>query len=242
MIDYGKYEKISDNIMIIANRVILKMNVGLSYYINENKRINFHREVEYYSQKANKNLINIKRQFDYYLSIEHTETKDFIRIGITDIIKLRYALDEAYKFFTDPKYSNIYAKKDGELIMLSRPSPIIISGLSMDKYLQFEPSIFVNFRGESERGLRMFLSSSNTYCDISINRLEGFKYIIDSINLFEAAQNMINYIERPECGYNLYTFNTEPDNMDRDFEGQEGRKVENKKSNLSYFDKMKSLE
>ncbi len=242
MIDYGKYEKISDNIMIIANRVILKMNVGLSYYINENKRINFHREVEYYSQKANKNLINIKRQFDYYLSIEHTETKDFIRIGITDIIKLRYALDEAYKFFTDPRYSNIYAKKDGELIMLSRPSPIIISGLSMDKYLQFEPCIFVNFRGESERGLRMFLSSSNTYCDISINRLEGFKYIIDSINLFEAAQNMINYIERPERGYNLYTFNTEPDNMDRDFEGQEGRKVESKKSNLSYFDKMKSLE
>ena len=61
MIDYSKYEKITDDIMIIANKVVLRMNVGLSYYTTENKRINFHREVEYYSQKANKNLINIKR-------------------------------------------------------------------------------------------------------------------------------------------------------------------------------------
>ena len=80
MIDYNKYEKISDTIMIIANRVVLKMNVGLNNYMNENKRISFHREVEYYSSKANKNLINIKRQFDYYLSIEHTETKAYIEL------------------------------------------------------------------------------------------------------------------------------------------------------------------
>ena len=49
MIDYSKYEKITDDIMIIANKVVLRMNVGLSYYTTENKRINFHREVEYYS-------------------------------------------------------------------------------------------------------------------------------------------------------------------------------------------------
>lgn len=242
MIDHSKYEKITDDIMIIANRVILKMNVGLSYYTSENKRINFHREVEYYSQKANKNLINIKRNFDYYLSIEHTIKKDYIRIGISDIIKLRYALDEAYKFFIDIKYQNIYAKSNGELIMLQHPDPIIITGLSMDKYLQFEPCIFTNFRGEAERGLRMFLSSNESYCDISINRLEAFKYIIDSINLFECAQNMLNYIERPEYGYNLYSFNTEPEIEEPEFSGKEGRKPEGQKSNLSYFDKMKGLE
>ena len=67
MIDRSKYEKITDDIMIIANRVVLRMNVSLSYYNQESKRYNFHREVEYYSQKANKNLINIKRNFDYYL-------------------------------------------------------------------------------------------------------------------------------------------------------------------------------
>lgn len=242
MIDNSKYEKISDTIMVIANRVVLKMNVGLSYYTNENKRINFHREVEYYSSKANKNLINIKRNFDYYLTIEHMVTKDYIRIGITDIIKLRYAIDESYKFFIDSKYKNLYAKSNGELIMLEHPTPVLISGLSMDKYLQFEPCIFTNFRGEAERGLRMFLSSTESYCDISINRLEGFKYIIDSINLFECAQNMLNYLERPEPGYNLFTFNTEPEVEEGDFEGKEGRVITGNKSNKSYFDKMKDLE
>lgn len=242
MIDRSKYEKITDDIMIIANRVVLRMNVGLSYYIKDNKRINFHREVEYYSQKANKNLINIKRHFDYYLSIEHTINKDFIRIGLSDIVKLRYALDEAYKFFTDPKYTNIYAKKDGEIILYKKVDPIIITNLTMDKYLQFEPCVYIDMRGETQRGLRMFLSSSSSYCDISIRNLEAFKYVIDSINLFESAQQMLNYIERPDFGSNLYTFNTEPeDEEELDFKGKEGREITSKK-NISFFDKMRSLE
>ena len=243
MIDRSRYEKISDDIMIIANRVVLRMNVNLSYYTQENnKRINFHREVEYYSQKANKNLINIKRNFDYYLTIEHIINKDYIRIGISDILKLRYALDEAYKFFIDTKYKNLFVKHNGELRMYMRPDPIIITDLSMDKYLQFEPCIYTNFRGEAERGLRMYLSSKDSYCDISINRLEAFKYIIDTINLYESAQLMINYIERPEFGTNLYTFNTEPEpESDIGFQGKEGRQVKSK-NNISFFDKMKGLE
>lgn len=241
MIDRSKYEKITDDIMIIANRVVLRMNVSLSYYNQENKRYNFHREVEYYSQKANKNLINIKRNFDYYLTIEHTINKDYIRIGLRDILKLRYALDESYKFFIDQKYKNLYAKKDGELILYMKIDPIIIT-VSMDKYLRFEPCVYTDFRGEAQRGLRMFLSSTQSYCDISISNLEAFKYIIDTINLYESAQLMINYIERPDFGTNLYTFNTEPnDEASADFEGKEGRKIKLDK-NLSFFDKMKGLE
>ena len=49
--DRSSYEKFTDDIMIIANRVILRMNIGLSYYNTDNKRINFHREIQYYSQK-----------------------------------------------------------------------------------------------------------------------------------------------------------------------------------------------
>ena len=59
MLDRSNYEKITDDIMVLANKFVLKMNVALSFYNNDNKRINFHREVEYYSQKAYKNLINI---------------------------------------------------------------------------------------------------------------------------------------------------------------------------------------
>lgn len=242
MIEQSRYEKITDDILIIANRVVLRMNVGLSYYTSDNRRFNLHREIEYYSQKANKNLINIKRNYDYYLTIEHIDNKDYIRIGLNDILKLRYALDEAYKFFIDPKYKNLYVKKDGELILYMQPEPIVITNLSMDKYLQFEPCIYVDFRGESQRGLRMYLSSSTSYCDISLNRLEAFKYIIDSINLFESAQLMINYIQRPEFGTNLYTFNTEPDEeADIEFKGKEGRTVQNK-NNISFFDRMKKLD
>ena len=241
MPDRIKYEKITDEIMIIANRVDLRMNVNLASYIN-NKRIEYHREVEYYSQKAHKNLINIKRNFDYYLTIEHLVNKNYIRIGLTDITKLKRALNESYKFFTEPKYKNLYVKKDGELILYMNPDPILITGLSMDNYLKFEPCIYTNFRGESERGLRMYLSSEEAFCDISLNKLEAFIYIIESINLYESAQLLLNYIQRPEFGYNLYTFNTEPEiDVEGNFEGKDGREVKNKQ-NMSYFDKMKNLE
>lgn len=240
--DRFKYEKITDDIMIIANRVLLRMNVSLAFYNNENKRTTFHREVEYYSQKANSNLINIKRNFDYYLTIEHVINKDYIRIGITDIMKLRHALDEAYKFFTDPKYENLYVKTDGELILYMNVNPIVLTGLSMDKYLKFEPCVYLDFRGETQRGLRMYLSSDSSYCDISLNRLEAFMYIINTINLFESAQMMINYFGRPELGHNLYSYNIEPeDDVELNFEGKDNRKVTSNK-NVSYFDKMKNIE
>lgn len=241
MKDRNKYEKITDDIMMISNRVMLKMNVALSYYSSENKRSNFHREVEYFSQKANQNLVNIKRNFDYYLSIENIKTKDYVRIGIIDITKLQYALNEVYKFFTDPKYQNLYVKKDGEYILYMNVEPIIITELSMDKYLQFEPCVFMNFRGETERGVRMYLSSKESYCDISIHRLEAFIYTINNINLFQSAQLMLNYFERPELGYNLYSCSTEPDIEDINFEGKDGRKLPSNK-NISYFEKMKGLE
>lgn len=243
MIDRNSLDKFTDDIMIIANRVVLRMNVGLAYFTNDNRRLPFHREVEFYSQKANKNLINIKRHFDYYLTIEHITNKDYIRIGVSEIMKLQYALEESYKFFTDPKYDKLYVKKDGELIMYMRVNPIIITGLPQDKYLQFEPSIFMNFRGEPERGLRMYLSSQESYCDISLRNLEGFIYIIKNINLFQSAQTMLNYIERPEFGTNLFTFNTEPDSEENaNFQGKDGRQVLGNKPNMSYFDKMKGLE
>lgn len=240
--DRSSYEKFTDDIMIIANRVMLRMNISLTYYTSENKRIGFHREIEYYSSKANTNLINIKRNFDYYLSIEHVITKDFIRIGVPEMMKVQYALHEAYKFFTDSKYANLYAKTNDDLIIYSRVDPIIVSGLPQDKFLQFEPCVYTDFRGDPQRGLRMYLSSMESYCDISINRLEGFIYIMDNINLFQSAQTMLNYIERPDFGTNLYSYITEPEpDLEANFQGQEGRKIQSNKP-ISYFDKMRNLE
>lgn len=241
--DRSNYEKITDDIMVLANRVMLRMNVSLAYYTTDNsKRIGFHREIEYYSTKANMNLINIRRNFDYYLSIEHIINKDFIRIGVSEMMKLQYGLHEAYKFFTDSKYSNLYAKSGDDLIVYMRTEPIVVSGLPQDKFLQFEPCVYTDFRGDPQRGLRMYLSSMESYCDISISKLEGFIYTIDTFNLFQSAQEMLNYIERPEFGTNLfsYTSDMEPD-IDTNFQGQEGRTIQSNKS-LSYFDKMRNLE
>jgi hypothetical protein len=41
---------------------------------------------------------------------------------------------------------------------------------------------------------------------VPVNVFAGFMYIINSIDMFTAAQNMINYIGHPDFGTNLLTF------------------------------------
>ena len=169
-------------------------------------------------------------------------------IGISDMLKLKIGINEAYKFFTDPKYKNLYmkTKKEGTLILYENPDPVIITDLSMGNYLKFEPSIYENMHGELNRSIRIYLSSEVSYYDIPLRNFMGFKYFIDNFNMFESAQIMINYIQRPEFGTNLYNVKSEYYNdpeENNNFSGRTGRTVTNDKtSHQSYFDKMKGLE
>lgn len=236
-IQHDIYDKISDDIYLLGKNVILRFNINLSKDINNN-RVYFHKEFQYPSKyNNNSSLITIRRNFDFYFTIENiykdedTGIKEFIRLGITEIMLVQQKLYEVLKWFTDKQFETLYARKGKDLIMLGRADNIKIANLPMDKYLIFEAIVCI-YETNSFPGVRLYLSSSTNYIDMSVDKFMGFYYLLTNINMYESAQLMINYLERPDNGTNITTYKGNNDNID--MEGvtcKEGRLVTPKINN-----------
>lgn len=244
------YDKISDDLCLLGFNTVLRFNVVLSKATQEGKRYHYHQEYEYNSNKyidTNK-LITMRRQFDFYMSIENLRQnefgiKEFIMIRIQDIMYVREQLHNAVRWFRDRKFSNLFAMKDNKHIMLGNVEPIYIDGLANDKYLKLEP-IVLTYNEMTNTGVRLYLSAPDNYIDISLDKFMGVIYLIDSINMYESAQLLLNYLQRPELGTNLHSF----DNKSRVTEIDENagfvemknnkREIGNNKKQKSFFDRL----
>lgn len=199
--EFTDYNKISDVVLHLGGRSYLKMNVVLSHLGIDNVRRYFHSEVE------SENGFKINRSFNYFLSIEKSGTEgDFasVMIRAQDMILLQNSFEQMSNewFKVD---GGVFQFKGSKLICL-KTRPIIIKGLAGDKYLQFDPIVFQPEDGGAvASGLRITLSEPDKFIDIDIDRFYGLWYSIKSIDLFGLAQNMVNYLGRPEFGTNLYT-------------------------------------
>lgn len=251
-ITFNHYDKISDDLYFLGMNTVLRFNVTLSKKTEDGKKYSFHHEYIYDSNKYidYNQLGTIRRQFDFFLTIENLKKnqdgiKEYIMIRVQDIIYIQDCFNEASMWFRDKKYRNLFASKDNKIIMLGKVDPIIIGGLPMDKYMTLEP-IVINYENNiSLTGVRLTLSSSSNYVDIPVDRFMGLLYLINNINMYESAQLLLNYMQRPEYGTNSYSFEREFDMSQEhsDFvETKSKRKVQvNNKRQKSFFDKMDEL-
>lgn len=209
---HKNYEKISDELMWLSKNWILKFTVVLNKYSDKFGRQNYHKEVGYW--KNNEYCININRVFDYYLSIESSTKDDFgnkqsIQIRLTDMYIFVFKLNQVSEWFTAANNSGLFAKKNGKIIMVGGTQPIKVL-LSFDNYIEFEPSILNLDNGDQLIGVRMYLNSDRETLFIDINRFLAFKYFIENFNMYQSAQMMINYLQRPELGTNMFDMGNAP--------------------------------
>lgn len=208
------YSKLIDDIYIIGTNTVLRLNVALFRTDANGHRYLYHKELGF-KDDTNKLSYSIKRSFDYYLTIENfVSDKDgnkvYIQIRLQNIPSLRLAMEEVYKWYTSSKYKSLYAlNENNELIMPRKVSPILIDDLPMGSFISFVPIVlnYNNDYGKSmqqSRGVRIFLNSDTKFIDISINKFFGFYQAIKDINLFQSAQNLLNYFGRPPYGTNGY--------------------------------------
>lgn len=210
-IEFIKVDKISDDVYAIGPNVILKFNVSLSK-VSNGKRYHYHKEYEYPSKFQDcPSFVTIKRSYDYYLSIENMQkdengNKVFIRIGAQEYMLFKKGLEEAISWFTDSKYSNLFVRDRGKLIITSPSPEFVIRNLPMNKYIQFLPIILNKgiSNDDKEPGIRIFLGDNNSYVDINLDRLMGLYYTISCFNMYQSAAIMVNYLERPDFGTNRY--------------------------------------
>lgn len=245
-IENKDYEKISD--VVYGNgRFIIKLNVKLNTYSDNKGRVNYHKEVGYFYDKANQVVYNMTRNFEYFLSIEDYRGA-YVMVGVNHYLSLVAMLEDIFNWFVDKKFHGLFARKeDGELVVQRSVSPIKIEYLPMGKWLEAIPKAISFPNGDYATGIRLYLSSYENYVDITFDEFQGILYILKSLNMFQSAQNMINYLQRPEFGTNLYSMQNIKDtgsiddriDQDQQVRGVEGRKVPTK--NTSFFDKMNGL-
>lgn len=245
LVAYDDYDKIIDDIVYLGSKLYLRMTVVLSNKYDKDGqfcRESFHKEYRYASKYSKSKLVTIKRSsFEYYLSLDKTDTKASIWIRPQDIIILRMKLSEVSSWFTD----DTFAIKNGSLIVYKRKPSILIKKLMFDKYLQFDPVVIIwENTGEQVQGVRITLGDQNEFVDVSMNKFYALLYIIQSINMYESAQLLLNYIGRPENGTNLVDF--EENSMLRSYEQEEKDMigVDNRtigKQKRSFFDKLEDM-
>ncbi len=209
-VEFFKIDKISDEVYNIGPNVVLKFNVSLSK-VSNNKRYHFHKEYEYSAKNIDgqQSLVTIKRNFDYYLSIENIQkdsngNKVFIRIGPQEYMIFKKSLDEAIAWFTDKKYAKLFVRDKGRLILMSPTPEFKIHNLPMQKYIEIFPIIIDRGMSNSDKepGVRMILGNSSSYVDINVDRLMGLYYTISTFNMYQTAVIVLNYLQRPEFGTN----------------------------------------
>lgn len=240
MIHVNDYNKLSDIIMPIGRTMTLKFSVFLSYEDKQYGQQSFHKEYKYFSNKTKKNMYTLSRMVNCALIIENNHSaevdKDYINIGYNDMTPLIYMVSGAMDWFMKPEYANMFASKNGRLVLVNPPTPkrIYING----KYIELEPAIYVDYANNTDLGLRLYLNSDINYTEMSFSNFCGFHYFVTTFNMYQAAQALLNYIQRPDLGTNLVSFSDGHTNMEehkKQPEQKTGRKI-------NVFNQQKSLE
>lgn len=232
-------DKISDDVYTIAPNLILRFTVALSKIVS-GKRYHYHTEFLYQNKNMPTPLIKIKRSFDYYLSFENHKADDksgnktFVRIGPTEYLLLKRAMDEVVSWFTDKKYANLYAKQNGKLIMTSPVPSHILHGLPQDKCIKFAPTIISRSMAEADKGPGVIIDFGDFVSTITLEKFMGLQYTISIFNMYQAAITLLNYASRPPVGTNTISFiepngrTLPPENVACGAEGIIGRQVQSK--------------
>ena len=201
--DINDYRKITDLVFVFTKEWNLSFTVELIKYDEKGKH-SFHNEYGYNTKNGHE--ISIKRQYNYYLSIDNTKKdnngyKVSQRIYQNDMYFLLYKLNIVEKWFIDPN-QEVFASKNNHIIIPKKQQFFERVNLLFG-YLEFEPAI-LKFSGEEIIGVRIYVNSDILCFHMSIDRFLSFLYCIRSFNMFQSAQMMINYIYSSRCGMMNY--------------------------------------
>lgn len=206
MEQFGMYSKVQDNLFILGNNVIVKMNLIL--YSNSEKygRRYYYKEVQYVSKEAGAQTKKILREYDAYVSMENMKPVD----NIKEFIIIRGKDIELMRMFLLPrleelilKSNEIYQVRGNKLYVSDKFKPIECE-VGLSKSLIFVPGIHKSYTEEVSPCLNMYLNGSTNMVSLSFNQVYEFMYFIRTFQIHLYGSSMLSYIGRPIMGTNLY--------------------------------------
>lgn len=210
--EWLKYDRITDDVCDIGQNFVLRFSVVLSNRAQDGQRNHFYKEYEYESRcKGESTAITVRRSYTFYLSIENKRKVDGeklqIRIFPRNFLLLKSAFDTAISWFIDKRHNGLFMLVDGELAIKQIVPSHTVSGFENNKTIKMFPSIVFKgtnaSNGHRESGITMEFSDGQV-TQLTLDDLMEISYLYGSFNMYQSAQIMVNYIEKPTPGTNRY--------------------------------------
>ena len=235
---HNDYDRISDKVMWLGFGALLNFNVDLYFQRKDAKssdkiKENFHREYLYKINQDDPYRVKIIRDFNYYFSIDYTlkEIKERAIISPEQIYFVIFNLKKVMLWFIGENGINtIFSKnKDGKIFIPTHPEPIKIN-LAFGSYIEFEPAIGMDNNGYETIGVKTYINSDAVFFFINSDIIFSLYHMLSTCNMYELAQNMLNYVGRPPYGTNSYNVNM-GENVSNNYQNKPANKT-------SFFDRV----
>nr|DAE82596.1 MAG TPA: hypothetical protein [Caudoviricetes sp.] len=207
-VEFDDINKISSTIIWLDINTIVRINANMWNTSKRYGRSSYHKEIRYYNEKVEKQLVNINLDIDSYMTIENlkpnekTHEKAFIKLRTADLYLFRNALISMYTLL-EKDYSSIFKIKGGKPVVQNiKPVEVNCSNI-VGTYMVLTPDVIESKDGKVKGGIRINLSSTTNFVLMDMTKLLELKEILNTINLPMYGQMLINYVGRPKLGYNL---------------------------------------
>lgn len=209
------YSKITDRLIYFDENYSLEFCVQLIKKSKDGRPVPFHTEYQYFNKDFDQDVVNITRNFGYYLVLKKTgDYTGSVLIRPKDLPIFKIIFDTVIMpWFVGS--SRVYDLIDGQLVMTRNEQQDI--PLSEKSQLIFAPMIFDYSDGDSKEGCRMYINTLDNYINMSLDKFMELYYYLVYTDFYNAAINMITYVKTQPYGVN--------------------RSTRDSHSNSSYFDK-----
>ena len=228
-ITFNDYDKLVDNLLWFSPEISLRFNVQLSVKNKDGNRQSFHQEYSYQSKFFDTSLSRqIRRNIDCYLSIDvKNDFNNSVSIRYQNMVMLKLKLQNVVQWFT-----KLFKIQDGQLCIIGKYKNEQIS-LDFGKCIEFEPIVITYDDGKYNEGIRMYVNSKNIWVDMDISKFMAFYYLIDTFDMYQNAIILINYLQRPDYGYNNFSLGGDP--RDDGYDEFKNQKVDRGDGSKSFF-------
>lgn len=241
---YMDYEKISDTLLYFSQDIAFKFSVLLARRRLDGSRSFFSREVRYQPPQYNSPVVSIKREMQFYFSID--DKRDFtmgVQLRPNDVMMLGMVLANGVNPWIIGKSRIFGENPDTKQLMIKGKWKEITFVLSDSKYMKFYPIVMMYEDGKTIEGIRIVLNSPSNYVDIEANRYFSFFHLLTTTDMYACAIGLVNYIKRENMGANCYdmisgTVMSSPDNENTEEWDAYKRKENKKEHGPNFFDKL----
>lgn len=205
---FEDYDRIADLVMYFDNNVVLEFIVSLSSKDKYGNRIFFHSEFDYNSDKFSgvDKGHSIKRRMSFYYAINDKRAFNrSITLRPEDVIMLSMIIKNNIFpwYFGSNNKRNIYSIIENKLCITGKYTEVIYSK-SEYAYLKFIPIVYTFNDGTYKEGIRMYVSCSEEFVDMEIDKFMGFYYYLSRVDMYSAAASLAAYVKSPPYGINNF--------------------------------------